>query len=335
MDTSHPDHERETPEYFKRAVFDVYARLDEGIAELLARQDENITVMLVSDHGFHPLHKLFVLNNWLLENSYLTLKKGLINSTYFEKMKSFGQILRAKLKHESRKGTHMSMPSQSIDWQKSRAFTDGTFGYVYINVKGRYPQGVVEPGWEYDELCKEIMEGLESVRDPDNGNLVVEDVFKREEVFNGPYFDNAPHLVVTSSKNYFVSASSKRLPKMHGNKIESNSIFQKHVWSGNHSGEGIFIINGPNIKKGHEIRGARIIDITPTILHLFEQGIPEDMDGKVLLDAFNSEYRKSNPPLYKGIDISNSHDMSCRDSQSVKDEDEAVKERLRNLGYME
>jgi predicted AlkP superfamily phosphohydrolase/phosphomutase len=334
MDSTHPDHNVESPEPFKRAIFDVYTRLDKGIGDLMECLEDNTTVILVSDHGFHPLHKLFVLKSWLIQEGYLTLKKGLMSSVNYDKWIALGKKLRDKLPYGSiRKNKHKIIPSQSINWKKTKAFAEGTFGYIFINLKGRDAQGIVNPGKEYDELCDRIMKGLKTVRDPENGRPVVEDVFRREEIFSGPYEDIAPDLIITSRQNYFVTASNERFSRIQDKRSRSNSMFQKHTWSGNHVPGGIFIINGPNIKRGCKIQGARIIDIAPTTLYLLAQEIPRDMDGKVLLDAFNSEHTETNVPKFKEADHLDKDNKSL--GELLPEEDEEVKERLRNLGYLD
>jgi predicted AlkP superfamily phosphohydrolase/phosphomutase len=334
MDPFHPDHDPQTPDAFKNAVYDVYAKIDKGIGELLGELQGEVTVFLVSDHGFQPLHKLFILNNWLQKEGYLSLKQkgikgnaGEIVSIFLKKIKKkLGLRKLAKLKRREKS-------SKLIDWSKTRAFSDGTYGYVYINLKGRESQGVVEPGAQYEEICDEITRRLKAIRDPDNGQPVVDEVFRRDAIFKGPYKENAPDLIVTSKPNYFVSATSERLPRMHGNKDVSNEMFQKHTWTGNHEPEGIFIACGPNIRKGHKIDGAEIIDIAPTVLYSLDQEIPYDMDGKVLLDVFRDEYRLTHRPKVKYVQLSYDHEEDRE--EFLPEEDELIKERLRSLGYLE
>lgn len=262
------------------------------------------------------------------------MKKGLMSSVNYDKWVALGKKLRDKLPYGSiNKNKHRIIPSQSINWKKTKAFAEGTFGYIFINLKGRDPQGIVNPGKEYDELCDRIMEGLKTVRDPENGRLVVEDVFRREEIFSGSYEDNAPDLIITSRQNYFVTASNERFSRIQEKRGRSHSMFQKHTWSGNHVPDGIFIINGPNIKRACKIQGARIIDIAPTTLYLLAQEIPRDMDGEVLLDAFNSEHTETNPPKFKEADHVDKDNKSL--GELLPEEDEKVKERLRNLGYLD
>jgi predicted AlkP superfamily phosphohydrolase/phosphomutase len=331
MDPSHPHHDAKTPEPFKNAIHDVYVRIDKGINEILNKYNEDVTVILVSDHGFQPLHKLFVLNNWLLQEGYLHLKKGLMNSSGLGKLVSFGRKAGRKLGliggKEVKGGNNFL---RYVDWQRTKAFADGSFGHIFINVKGRDSQGIVEAEKEYDDLCDEIYERLKQVKDPDNGNPVVDEVFRGKELFKGKHVNNAPDLIVTDKPTYFVSASVERLPMVHGKKASRNELFQKHVWSGNHKKDGIFIASGPEIRRGHTIEGARIIDVTPTILYLLHQEIPEDIDGEVLHNIFTSEFTDKNIPAFMKAE-----DFSGSTEEMLPDDDEAIKDRLRNLGYLE
>ncbi|NIO22281.1 MAG: hypothetical protein GTN76_16525, partial [Candidatus Aenigmarchaeota archaeon] len=192
MDPSHPDHDAKTPDSFKRAISDVYTKLDAGIGELLDGHKGKITVILVSDHGFQPLHKLFVLNNWLIQEGFLCLEREFMKTVSLNKLISLGKNLKSRFLPGHRQNTgHSRTLSPSINWSKTKAFADGTFGYIFINLKGREPKGIVRPGREYDELCDGIIHRLKQVRDPDSGQLVVEEVFRCQEIFHGPYMNNA------------------------------------------------------------------------------------------------------------------------------------------------
>jgi predicted AlkP superfamily phosphohydrolase/phosphomutase len=331
MDPAHPYHDATTPERFRNAIRDVYMRVDRGINEILKKLSEDVTIILVSDHGFQPLHKLFVLNNWLIQEGYLCLKKGIMNSDALKKVRILGRKVKDRFNPGSgRRAMRGDDFLRSVDWQKTRAFADGTFGHIYLNVKGREPEGIVDPGREYDELCEEFARRLKSITDPDNGNRVVEEVYKGRDLFDGVHMENAPDLVVTDKPTYFVSASVDRLPMMKDSVGSGNELFQRHVWSGNHKHDGIFILYGPDIRKGYKVDGARIIDIAPTILYLLGQEIPEDMDGKILLDVFSSEYADTHVPVFvKGEDVSEAPE------EILPDEDEAIKDRLRDLGYLD
>ena len=95
--------------------------------------------------------------------------------------------------------------------------------------------------------------------------------------------------------------------------------------------DGILFLRGPNIKKGYEIEEANIMDLAPTILHLFGLPVPEDMDGKVLVDALEEDYLRANPIRFTGGD----EDKASRGSHQYSEEEaETIRERLQGLGYL-
>jgi hypothetical protein len=109
----------------------------------------------------------------------------------------------------------------------------------------------------------------------------------------------------------------------------NNDLSTKHD-SANHRLEGILIVKGPGIKKAETISGAGIIDLAPTILFMMGLPVPSDMDGKVLIEAFNPSYLKSNPIMYE---------KETRKPRLVtyewsKEEQERIKKRLEALGYL-
>lgn len=98
---------------------------------------------------------------------------------------------------------------------------------------------------------------------------------------------------------------------------------------GLHSPEGIFIASGEGVRAGARMRGAGVLDVAPTLLHLFDEPIPFEMDGKLLAQAFTREWLESHPPRY--ID----EDMDFRFSRDASAEgDEEALERLRSIGYI-
>ncbi len=337
MDKIHPDHNTNTPERFKNAIPDVYRKMDEYIGTLVNRYSEDTTFMLVSDHGFHGLHKIFILNNWLSEKGFLCFKEETLASRSMGRLSSLAGKVKNRLSLKKRSPRDNSRnPATSIEWENTKAYSDGAFGYIYVNLIGREPLGIVEPGDEYEQVRNDIMSGLMEVRDPENGLPVVERVYKREEIFTGPFFEEAPDIIATSREHYFVSSAVERTP-LAEKRGKDKGLFQKHIWSGNHCPEGIFVIKGPGVKEGHTITDAAIVDITPTILYLMNQEIPGDMDGDLLSDAFTNDYLKENSPVYSEPgDLVRENDSASEGERHFSEtEEEAVKERLRGLGYID
>jgi tetratricopeptide (TPR) repeat protein len=101
-----------------------------------------------------------------------------------------------------------------------------------------------------------------------------------------------------------------------------------------HSQYGIFCIKGPGIKNDEMIYGASLLDITPTILSLFDLPVGDDMDGKPLLEIYTSRKSASRIESWENIEgYSGMHDKN-RTSSSDEFDKESLQQ-LVELGYVE
>lgn len=104
------------------------------------------------------------------------------------------------------------------------------------------------------------------------------------------------------------------------------------VW---HREHGILAAAGPRFGRDELLHGAGLLDVAPTILHLFDLPVGEDMEGRVLLDAFvkgDSGEAVASPrsiPTWEGV--------AARSTVSVLSENEsrALLEQFAALGYVE
>jgi predicted AlkP superfamily phosphohydrolase/phosphomutase len=124
----------------------------------------------------------------------------------------------------------------------------------------------------------ELVRGFGALRDPDTGERVVRKVYEREEIYKGPYFNEAPDLVVGFEKGYRVSWQTS-LGGIPPQIIEPN----ERRWSADHCSvdpsqvPGVLFSSRPI-----ESADARIIDIAPTVLRRLEIAPGADMDGRDL-----------------------------------------------------
>ena len=102
--------------------------------------------------------------------------------------------------------------------------------------------------------------------------------------------------------------------------------------SGTHRREGIILGCGPAIAPGARLQGARVEDVTPTVLHLLGLPVPVDLDGRVLEDMLTPEFRRSHPVRHEGTTESEAV-PAAEDGLSAPDREE-LHARLRDLGYM-
>lgn len=226
-----------------------YRWLDEVIGRLRELAGPETVLIVVSDHGVAPLEQWVHLNLWLKEHGFLV---------------------------EDERG--------HIDWKKTRAFCLG-YGGIYLNVMGREPYGIVEPGWPYEQLRTELAERLKAWRDPLSGRPVVEQVLPREAWHSGPHVAEMPDLIVTLQRGYGLARQDARGQLPDGDQVlEPN----RSRWRAGHEGPyapeavpGIFLMAGAGIRPG-PLAGARIVDVAPTVLWLLGLEVPADMDGRSL-----------------------------------------------------
>ncbi|MFC1667160.1 hypothetical protein ACFL0P_04795, partial [Candidatus Omnitrophota bacterium] len=191
---------------------------------------------------------------------------------------------------------------------------------IYINLKGRQPQGCVEPGKEYEELCDEIVRRLREIRDPGTGKPVMEHIYKKCQIYSGGCSHFLPDICY-SCKNYIEKG---------GSKFYSNKLIEKcsrHDISGTHALEGVALFYGNGINLNQKIEGLKLQDIAPLVLSALDLDIPDDMDGKAKEGIFQPGFLRVKYSHAKTDEDKGKHDYPQADA-------EGIKERLKGLGYI-
>ncbi len=246
LDEDHPA-ARDVPQGKRPQVIpELYERMDKLIGRVMEKIDDKTLLLVISDHGFKSFARCMNLNAWLHQNGYLALKGDKTESgDWFE----------------------------DVDWSRTRAYTMGLNG-LYLNLKGREKQGIVDPA-EADALKKEIQQQLNGLKDPDSGTVGITGVFITDNVYSGPYSENAPDLLVGYGAGYRASWDSV-LGKI------TSKIFEDNLkaWSGDHCIDprlvpGVLFSSHKFVEdKPH------IADVAPTMLTLFGLPVPAHFDGK-------------------------------------------------------
>ena len=341
-DPQHPDYNKADAEKYGNAIDEVYERLDETVGKLLDKIDDTTTVMIVSDHGFGPVYKAVHLNNWLKKHGYLkwndSQRAGVVDD-FKRRMKSpIQRMLPRKIRMQRRRTKLRELRKsssagalQAVKWSETKAFFNGTVGNIFLNVKGREPFGIVNPGVEVEEICDAIMNDLRNLKNPTTGENIVENIYTKKDTFKGSHMETAPELMVQFKRGYsaFTDIGNMELNK----NIGDNVIIDSYKWSGDHELYGILMMKGPHIKKDHELNGAHVTDIVPTILHLQGMPVPMDMDGGVLEEALNSSFTTAHPVKYGEVEKS---EEDSEQGEGYSEEDaEKVKKMLQGLGYLD
>lgn len=238
--------------------------IDDSVGRLCAWAGDDATIMIVSDHGFGPLHKDVYMNRVLLDAGFLSFRNEAAAVPFAE----------------------------AVDWQRTRAYSFGYFGNINLNLRGREPQGCVEQGRAADEVKRELTTALLALRDPADGEPFVDAVYRREELYWGPHVDDAPDLLVVMRDYAYMTRD--------GYEARRTALLAPpggHLaHSGNHRLDGILIIAGPGVTAGSEIAGATLADVAPTALYALGLPVPGIMDGHVLRQAFSAEQLAAQPP---------------------------------------
>ncbi|MEI6971342.1 MAG: alkaline phosphatase family protein [bacterium] len=229
----------------------LYSQMDAVVGKAMARLDASSMLMVMSDHGFASFRRQFNLNSWLMDNGYAgavpSASRG--SAGYF----------------------------QDTDWTQTRAYGLG-INSLYLNIKGREPQGVVGQGSEKDALMAELVSKLEAVRDPVTGEQVITHAYRGSDIYSGPYAGSAPDVVVGYNRGYRASWDTVlgKYPKEH---FADNT----DPWSGDHSIDaphvpGVLLCNRP-------VKASRpaLSDLAPTIMDQFGVEPSDGMTGKPVL----------------------------------------------------
>jgi predicted AlkP superfamily phosphohydrolase/phosphomutase len=246
-DPQHVLHEPDSP--FKDVIRDYYLHLDEEIGRVLELISDDTIVLVVSDHGAQRLDGGFCVNEWLVREGLLALRQ------YPDEVTPFGKL--------------------SVDWGKTRVWSEGGYyARVFFNVKGREPEGQVEPG-EYEAFRDEMKARLEAVIP---GTLV----FKPEELYRN-IRNVAPDLIVHFGGLYYRSIG--------GVGYQGELIIQENDTGPddcNHAQYGAFILAAPHIPSRGEVEGARLLDLSPTLLTMAGFDVPSSMQGRSLVGPTES-----------------------------------------------
>lgn len=331
----------------KREVIEEYwEELDRVLGRILGLFGRDTTVLVVSDHGFAPLERTFYVNEWLRSGGYLRVKrkinerivvrlgrhverlyrflgeKKLLHpvTAFLNKVMGLDRIKRYAYVYLSN-----SRLEGKVDWARTKAFScihTPHFGHVYLNVRGRMANGCVSEKAR-ERLRRSIIDELKDLTDPDTGERLNIEVYAAEQAYSGPHVGDAPDIVFAiDGGRYEVDA-----------KVGDGGLFEEGApltgWTGTHTKDGVFMASGPGIKRGYSVEGARIVDVAPTILHLFGIPILKDVDGRVLGEIFTEdlEISRCERPV--------SLDGKRADKVGLDDEERALIEaRLRRLGYI-
>jgi len=353
MDRNHFLHDAQSAPRFQDAIRNVYERLDAVTGRIVEKLSPNTAIFVVSDHGAGPVSDRELFLNRYLAQLGLLHYRGREESEVRRVAQNFLRrgfsLLRGSLppRHKAylaelfpslRKKAELAYTSfSSIDWSRTKAYCSEVLAatpYIWINLKGEKPEGIVEPS-EYPALIDFIIKKLGELKDPRTGERVIRRVYRRDEIFHGPFSGDGADLVIdcwSEDSQLSTEPSFRRDSDKEPLLIHEHRPSGVNEWGGTHRLNGILIASGPLFRKGVIVENAKLIDLAPTILHLLDVPVPEDMDGKVLESAFRPEALATHP--VRAGAASGTSGIDSRRGYTTG-ESAKIEERLHALGYLE
>ena len=325
VDATHPAH---IPSAYGDAFRSHFAHVDALLGAFLEKFPGDTNMLLFSDHGFGPVHSDIYLNNWLRDEGYLVTREASTTTVHPTRVvrvkaaivKLLEQLGVWKYYRDYRlRGREVRTVwyLRDVDWSQTRAAVHSMSSHgIRFNIRGRERCGVVAPE-DARSLADELSAKLLALCAPDGTRLFRKACY-RDEVFHGPYAAKASDLLLEPAPGFAIQHGF-------GDALIMPSEQHGHLRSGDHEPDGIVLLHGPHI--AHTVlQDAAIVDIAPTLLHLMGEPVRSGMDGKVLQGAL----RETGEVRF----VDETDDESIAGGEQRERDDDALAQRLRDLGYL-
>ena len=338
-DPSSPRFDPEGAALFGTALRDVYRRLDAALGAIVAELPTDATVLVASDHGFGGAGTTVLhLNRWLAERGWLTFRAGrrelparLARGVRRAALALLPRGVQERLVRRAGRGLARRLESWSrfaaIDMPRTRAFSE-ELNYapsIWLNVRGRDPDGQVAPGAAYEAIVTQLCAELLAWRHPVTGAPIVARVHRRDDIYHGPVASEAPDLVLELALEDGYS-----FPCLPTTPSETHSVrrlgAREHMagkgggMNGSHRPEGLWVLAGKGVTPVPETEAA-IIDVAPSVLHLAGLAVPSWMDGRLLPGITGPAIIEEENPAVPSVAMGQDHESELR-------------QRLHALGYL-
>ena len=346
-DKLHPDYNEEQAERFGDVLLRAYQKHEEIVQDLMSAYPD-ATFVICSDHGVgfnyearYYMKELFTRLGWYCaadagsaHTNLRSLLVRVVEGAYWLTFRRFPMRYKRKLARlvpglRSRVESIVS----NVDWDRTRIWSNDVFFSMVINRTDGAGEPLFSSEEAFSDFRDEIIEKLGALEELGTGKPLVKAVHTREELYSGDYVDDAPDLVIEWDDVRLRNGIRCDDIVIHPDEMEKNQI--QEILSGEHRPYGILLMKGEAIGRDHRMTDGNILDIAPTVLYLSGQPIPRTMDGSVLSEAFCESFRADNPVEYADEHLEKERAQGGERSDYSTEDAMAVRERLRQLGYVE
>lgn len=285
MDAQHPQYDPALRNAYGDRIEWAYRRADAFLGEFMKRLQGDDLLIVMSDHGFGPLY-------------YIVNSRNFLQRTFATWGRSRGE--------------------GSADGDENVLCAD-FFGCKFkIDVSGRNAEE------KFVAIRARLIESLEQLEDPERGGKIVDSIYVKEDIYEGPYVSRGPDVLCLEKPGYLFFS----LDATSDLRLLDRGPLPDRAFSGFHRRVGTIFMYGNAVAPGQRIE-TRIVDITPTILTYLGVPVPSETDGTVPREAFRDEYRdrvtlvKSDQSGYK-----KPTGLASQDWQKIENQ-------LRAVGYIQ
>ncbi|MEO0478794.1 MAG: alkaline phosphatase family protein [Planctomycetota bacterium] len=289
VDPHHPKHAEIVEQGLQNTVPEVYEAIDKVLGDMIEVAGEDALILVTAGHGMGPIWHA----SWNLQEMLDLLGYGRNPARKLEgearepTPPSFWRKLKMMLPGNLQYGIKAMLPEKmqdellfkwyagTRDWKGWRAHAipnNDSCGAIRIALNGRDPHGIVDRD-EYDAILDDLQQAFEELTDPVSGKKVVHSTTRLRDVFDGPYADEKPDLVICWEQSFPWHA-------IHSPRFGTIGIEVADSRTGSHTPRGFFLAKGPGIAPGSVFEGHSIYDLTPTILEAAGVEAPSDLDGR-------------------------------------------------------
>ena len=244
FDPAHHRYEPGNP--FESVILDYYKLVDHQVGRLLEVLPTDAHIFVVSDHGAQCMDGGIALNEWLIQKGELVVQDIPTIPTRLEALK--------------------------VDWSRTTAWgAGGYYGRLFLNVRGREPQGTVAPE-NYEATRNRLIAELEALGDPD-GRPIGTRVHKPEDLYREVRGAAPPDLFVYFGNLRWRSVGTVGAGSIHTFENDTGPD------DANHAQDGLLMLSGPGVPALGPVEGMQLMDVSPTVLKLFGLDVPADMQG--------------------------------------------------------
>jgi predicted AlkP superfamily phosphohydrolase/phosphomutase len=322
LDPADPRHDPRLAAELLPDLHEAYRRCDEVIGDRLAMAEQGAFVLVLSDHGFGRYEKLLYVNR-LLEDAGLLVRarsarpasgrltaRGLIKLARRADVLGLEGRLPNSVKQRIGSGLDRALAAP-VDWERTRAYAGSGSGEC-VFVSSHVPAG------ERDGVCRQVIEALEAVRDPDTGEPVLDAALRREDIYQGSELERLPDVLLDFGQRPYLAADRLGAPELIERLPGSGG-------GGRHRRNGVILAAGPGISAAR-LPDASIMDVCPTVLHAMRLPVPDDLDGRVLTELFSDGRAVQTAPAGEAA--------AAGQAEYSADEEAAIRASLEGIGYM-